>query len=1044
MKKLLKVFRYLIISLFLFVIVLIVVAKLAENTITDIALKKVSKSIKAPMAIDDVSFTLLRRFPLATIEFRGVWMGSPNVLNPADSTIPAIDTIARIRSVYVSVKSKPLLKKKFEIMKVEIKGADFNYKVDENGISNIDFLLDTTQVEETDTASTPLDIILQDLILRDISCNYADASLKAKAKLSVPQIKIKGKAENETFVVSAIGSVILTDCAFDTTNLFLMNKTEVEFNLRYSDNTVSMKDVLVTTDGGDFEISGMANLSDDISTDIKIKGLKLDIGELLKYAPSEMLIDAGIKNVTGILDFDASVKGMVSDSVMPNVELNLSLKEGNVWTTEYPALKNISFSGYLTNGILNNNQTSSLDFKNFHFETEQSKVDLDFSLQDIDHPKYHVKTTMELNLGEFKKYIPDTLVRNVEGKIKASFSTKGQLPDSIDDKFADYILENSFAEIDFNNVFIDMDSSLAINSLSGQLSYKPKHIKANNLKVLVPLYNVAVKNSSFDALFSGDLTQLSKSGIDIKSFSLDANHCIFNGSGSIKNFDNPDYKINSTIKLNLGEIKKLLPDSLVNQLSGEISGDFFSAGKINLDSIADQMNDLIFESSAFNLIFDDVSAVMPDTLVSIDNFSGQLNMKPDTITIHSMSGVYSGINFKLDSTRIVNLYNSYFKNLPERLYVDGVFELGDIDYTTLIPFLPPVPPDLDSDNAIVLIENTGNKGSALRISDKVLAATPDTTSFNFDYVLKGKLSVKSFTYDKQFIKNVSLLLELSDSVQLLLNSYLTDKIFVEDISGLFNVTDSLYIIDQLKFNAFNGEMNTSAKYALKDNGETVIDIRNNISRMDIRKLLIDCNNFDQTEMTSDKISGLLSANINTRIVMLDETFLDEELRVKADLKLENGGVFNYERAMELSKFTGIKELDNMNFKTLETQLFIFKKATYVPKTRIVSNAMDITAFGMQGFGEDYEYHLQIHLGAILLGQSKKLLKEQAKMGDIVGEDTRSSVFLVSSSDKGKSKNGFDNKNLRKKMEVKINAQEAILNLRFHPTIISYETGVSKQ
>ena len=68
MKKLLKIFTYLIIVVITLVIVLVITAKLSENKITDIALKKVSESIEAPVIIDNVSFTLLRNFPLATIE----------------------------------------------------------------------------------------------------------------------------------------------------------------------------------------------------------------------------------------------------------------------------------------------------------------------------------------------------------------------------------------------------------------------------------------------------------------------------------------------------------------------------------------------------------------------------------------------------------------------------------------------------------------------------------------------------------------------------------------------------------------------------------------------------------------------------------------------------------------------------------------------------------------------------------------------------------------------------------------------------------------
>ena len=85
MKKLLKIFIYFIVVVIALVIVLTVIAKLAENKITDIALKKVSETIEAPVLIDNVSFNLLRKFPLATIELDNVLLGAPKTPNTSDS-----------------------------------------------------------------------------------------------------------------------------------------------------------------------------------------------------------------------------------------------------------------------------------------------------------------------------------------------------------------------------------------------------------------------------------------------------------------------------------------------------------------------------------------------------------------------------------------------------------------------------------------------------------------------------------------------------------------------------------------------------------------------------------------------------------------------------------------------------------------------------------------------------------------------------------------------------------------------------------------------
>ena len=152
-------------------------------------------------------------------------------------------------------------------------------------------------------------------------------------------------------------------------------------------------------------------------------------------------------------------------------------------------------------------------------------------------------------------------------------------------------------------------------------------------------------------------------------------------------------------------------------------------------------------------------------------------------------------------------------------------------------------------------------------------------------------------------------------------------------------------------------------------------------------------------------------------------------------------MYNFEPATNMSKFTGIDELDNIKFKTLESNIFIFKNAIYVPETFISSNAVDITAYGMQSFGEDYEYHLKIKLSDLLFGKSKKLKRKQSKSGDEAIEDDRNKREIVTYSIDGKNKNGFDNSTLQSAMKNKIVMQEKMLNFRFNPRLVNFETNV---
>jgi uncharacterized protein involved in outer membrane biogenesis len=77
-KKTLKILSIIVIVLLTIIILLSVVAKVKENKIAEIVLKKIGESTHVPISINDISLNLLRRFPLATIALKDVWIGSPD------------------------------------------------------------------------------------------------------------------------------------------------------------------------------------------------------------------------------------------------------------------------------------------------------------------------------------------------------------------------------------------------------------------------------------------------------------------------------------------------------------------------------------------------------------------------------------------------------------------------------------------------------------------------------------------------------------------------------------------------------------------------------------------------------------------------------------------------------------------------------------------------------------------------------------------------------------------------------------------------------
>jgi uncharacterized protein involved in outer membrane biogenesis len=999
----------------------LVVAKLSEDRITEIAMKKVSKDIEAPVAIKDVSFNLLRKFPRATIELNDVSFKEQN----DTLTGRKQDTILSLNKVFVAVKSKPLMKGIVEILKIDLKDGIVKYKVDSAGVSSIEFLMSEgeEELEETDTTSgKPLFVDLKELTFDNITCLYSDNQSKMAAKVHIPRMDIDGKLEGENMRGSARGSLKLSGVSMEETPLHLMRETKVDFDASYNNDSVSIRDLKIDTDGAKLALLGNVNLGETIQTDVTLKQSEFVLSELAKYLPAKLLNEFGVTKITGKMELDGTIKGNYSDNELPRVDMNVTFEDGLVHTADYPQIKNLNFKGKFTNGILQNNKTTQADFSNFSFNTRKSKFDFAFSVVDIDHPKYDIKTNMQVDLGEFRDYIPDSMLHHIEGRINLQLATKGILPDSIGDDFTDYVLARTRADIELRDITAAPDTSLSVNNLTADIHYQPNQLKIDGLALSVPAYKIDLEESNIHSRFEGSVNNLSEMKVFLDEYNLNTNKSSLKGNLQLENLDQPDYSIDTRIKLNLAEVKNMVPDSLVSELSGEMKAHIRSEAVIDPDSVSAEAMNIFFNKGAYELDIKDFSVSLPDYPdYTINDVSGNISMDSSAIRINKFRGSAVGISFLIDSTSVENLYETVLQNKPEQLKVNTRVSLGDLQYNELMALVP-----ADTNKISEEPEDPLSSSVAAKVKTKEKEEEEkeqeqeqeETEPVNYTMLINGVARVNSFKYD---------------------------SVYLENISTLFKITDSTYIADQLKFDAFQGHLNTSAKYEMKPNDRVVIEMRNSISKMDINKLLADFNDFEEfyePSIRSKNLSGKLTSDFYAKVELIGDSLLKDDLRVRGDLQLEDGGVYDFEPATSLADYTNINELDNIQFRNINSQVFIMKSAIYVPETYISSTALDITAFGMQGFGEDYEYHLKMHLSDVLIGKSDKLLKEQKKKGDIADKDERGKAFyLISYSKDGESKSGLDSKRKRSSMSNKIRLQETLLNLRFHPEMFKFETGV---
>ncbi len=982
-----------------FVLVLVILAEVFKNDMVKLALEKGAKTFDVPITVGEVDFSLLYRFPLATIEFNDL-VAFGNALVKKDGV--HTDTIASISKLYASVDIRELIKGNILVRKIDIENVKANYLVDSLGHSNFDFLLKgqdgDSLVAVEDTTKAQGIYTLDKLTLKNIELKYVDDFLNASAQLNIPKLIMNGQAQSSGFTAATQGEVIVQQLRYANYNMELLANSSVNFDVTAKNDTLRISQLMIKTGSAILNLNGSAISKDSTQIDIQFSGNEIDMAENMSVLPQNMLEEYKVSRVGGLLNIKGKAQGYLTKNTMPLIELNLNLMDGALKYDIYPALKNIGLDADFTNGYPRTLSSSVLNIKKLHVQTDVSSVDLSARIQNLNQPQYDVSAVLNTELSELLPFVQDSTLRKMNGKVKADITTSGILPDSLTADFADYFLSKTKLSISLNQVNIQMDSLPAINGLDAHMAFNPGTIKLSDINFEIPEYHVELAQGYLQGRYKGQLSQYENLSLQIDSLLLATPYSYISTSGYVEGLKKVNYNLNTAVNISLSEVIQWLPDSIANTMSGSLAATMASAGSFDADSIADLAMPLLFNNSAFTIAMNDIYLNMPDTLMNVKMLSGNMRYKNDSVWVNQLSGNYLGLDFAADSTTVSNVYSAAVQNKHKEMEVQGNFAVGDMDYAWIESFL------VDT----VLVEN-------VELDSKV-----EPYKMNFTYKIKGKAKAKSFKYEDVMIENL-------------------------DSKFLAKVDDGYYVADGLTCNAFGGNVSASVKYQMFPNFRDVLQFKTDMKNVDMPRMLKELETYiDQEDFTDKNVLGKLTAQMDGKIIMKDYAPVYDSMLLKGNLTLVNGALINVKPVMDVEDiaFIGLKNMNKLYFSTIESQLFLFKNKMYFPRTNIRSSSFDGMFFGMYSFGEDYAYHVKMYLNQVLSGKDRSSLKKEAKengFDEEVGTDGRRPIYVVSKSEKGKSKAGLDNRKDRLRMDAKVNLQEQMVSFRFDPRLVIYNT-----
>ena len=160
-----------------------------------------------------------------------------------------------------------------------------------------------------------------------------------------------------------------------------------------------------------------------------------------------------------------------------------------------------------------------------------------------------------------------------------------------------------------------------------------------------------------------------------------------------------------------------------------------------------------------------------------------------------------------------------------------------------------------------------------------------------------------------------------------------------------------------------------------------------LKKIDLDQLLLKFDNFGQDEIISENIHGEFTGHITGKIHMhTDLVPIIEDSEIHLDAHIENGRLENYGLLKDFSEYFKDKNLESVQFDTLDNKINMVNGVITVPKMTINSSLGFLEISGIQDSDFNYEYNIRIPWKMVTKAAASKLFKKNKNSSDNNSED----------------------------------------------------------
>lgn len=443
-----------------------------SDKIIGYVVSELNKNLKTKVDVKHIDFSVIRKFPNASIELQNVYAAPAKPFSQKDTLLYA-------DKIYLLFDLIDMIKGHYDLKKISIENASVKMYTDILGNKSFDIW----KTDSTAKEPSKLKMSFDEVDFKNVLFVYNDYQQKKFYDLLFEKSRLNGNFSDAEYNLKSEAEVYVNQAKLGQDQIVSQKKAKINFNMKV-DNVNKIYHFDPSTlqlEGLNLAVQGRLHYQpEQTEIDLTLDSKDADIISLLSVIPKSSIGILKEYDAQGLVTFNAKLTGVIGNNQLPTIAVNFSTDHAQLTPpTSNAVLKNISFKGFYTNKKSPSKNINYFSLKNFKAELGQHTIRANFEMENSAKPFINLTIDAGFNLRQLSNYYkPDTL-ESIEGTLLINANFTGQIGASstynstgtAELQRVNFALKNSPTEFkNFSSSFNLKDNELKINGLSGNIA----------------------------------------------------------------------------------------------------------------------------------------------------------------------------------------------------------------------------------------------------------------------------------------------------------------------------------------------------------------------------------------------------------------------------------------------------------------------------------------------------------------------------------------------------------------------------------------------